>query len=406
MFRPTPPRWRAIATPIALAIVSLIAAVVLWVAVTDAENPNKVAVFSGAIEVKAVNVPEGQAVAAIRQPNVSLRVSASEDVFKKLTTADFAAEVDLSGVHEASSDQLVVARVVGKREAEIVEVQPSFVTVQLEPSITKLVPVAATRIGSSPQGFSVPSIDANPTTVRVSGATSLVQRVATAGADVNLTGLRVTLQQQLPLTARDAQGADIHGVAIEPAVADMKVNVAQQEVTIALTVVTQVQGSVADGYNLVSIVADPPALAVSGPLEQLQALSFVTTDSIDVSGLRGDVVRTAHLRLPAGLQASRDSVTVRLKVAPAIGELTYSVVPQVTGVDEGLKATLQTAAVNVKLRGEMPTLKGIVPSSLKVTVNANGLGEGIQVLTPTVNPPEGVQVTAIDPPQVVVVIRK
>ena len=66
-------------TPIALAIVSLLAAVALWVAVTDAENPRESRVFGAAIEVEAVNVPDGLAVASISQSAVSLRVSATDD---------------------------------------------------------------------------------------------------------------------------------------------------------------------------------------------------------------------------------------------------------------------------------------------------------------------------------------
>ena len=44
--RARPLQWRRIATPIALGLVSILAAVALWVAVTDAENPTRVAVFT------------------------------------------------------------------------------------------------------------------------------------------------------------------------------------------------------------------------------------------------------------------------------------------------------------------------------------------------------------------------
>src|SRR5258706_11487978 len=91
-------RWRLLITPLALGLTSLLAALALWVAVTEAQNPSREGFFNGAIEIKAVNVPDGLAVASIREHNVTLKISAPENTFKKLTTADFAAEVDLSGV--------------------------------------------------------------------------------------------------------------------------------------------------------------------------------------------------------------------------------------------------------------------------------------------------------------------
>src|SRR5207249_7364617 len=107
--------------------------------------------FNGAIEVKAVNVPDGLAVAGIREHNVTLKISAPENTFPKLTIADFAAELDLSGVRQPSSDQRVIGRVVSRRDVQIIEVTPPVVTVILEPVSTRTVPVQASLQGTTPQ---------------------------------------------------------------------------------------------------------------------------------------------------------------------------------------------------------------------------------------------------------------
>jgi YbbR domain-containing protein len=345
------PPWRRIATPLALALVSLIAAVALWVVVTDAENPNEVAVFRGSIEVRAVNIPEGRAVFSIKEPVVNLRVSAPDDELARLTVDDFRAEVDLSGERQSTSDHVVFAQVVSDRDVEIVEVTPAVVTVVLEPFTTKTVPVQPNPVGSPPQGFSAGELEATPSQVRVSGAESLVRSVSHVAADVNLTGLRVSLRQQYPLVPRDSRGADVRGVRVEPASGEIRVPINQQEISLAVTIVPSVQGAVADGYNLVGISADPPAIAVSGPLEILQGLPSISTEPVDVTGLRADTTRTARLRLPGGVQSQRDSVSVRLRVAPAQGEITLAVTPQLTNTPEGLRPVLQTPIVTLRLAG-------------------------------------------------------
>jgi YbbR domain-containing protein len=401
------PQWRSIRTPLALAIVSLATAIALWVAVTDAENPNRVGFFNGVVEVRPVNVPQGQAVASIQEAAVRFRIRADEQTFNRLTAADFRAEVDLAGMREPQGELVVLPRVIGRRDVEVIEALPPVVTVRLEQSATRQIPVHANLVGSPAQGFAVTSVEPSPGTVRVTGAQSLVQLASQAAADVNLTGLRVNLQQQFSLTARDARGADLRNLTIEPANVDIRVQITQLEVTLGLTVVPQVQGTVADGYNLVSISSDPPAIAVTGPLELLQALPYVSTEAVDVSGLRaGDTTRSVRIRLPLGLQTNRDSVSVRLRVVPAQGEVSLTTVPQVTGVAENLRATLQAGNVNLRLSGELPTLRSLTPAAVRATVNASGLEEGVHVLRPAVSVPDGVQVLGIDPAQVVVVLQR
>ncbi len=401
-------QWRRIATPIALGMVSLAVALALWIAVTEAENPNTITVFSGSIEVEAVNVPDGLAVASIRDPVVSVRISAPESTVRRLTAADFRAEVDLSGVRQTTSDQRVISRVAGNRDVEIVDVTPAIVTVVLEPLASKNVPVQSTLVGSPPQGYSIDQsqVEASPPQVRVTGAESLVRLVSYASAEINLTGLRVSLRQQYQLVPKDVRGAEVRGVRIDPATAEIRLPLSQQEITLAVTIVPSVQGIVADGYNLVGVTADPPAIAVSGPLEVLQALPWVTTEPVDLTGLRVDATRTVRLRLPAGIQSTRDSVAVRVRVAPAQGEITLAVTPQLTNVPEGLRPFLQSPIVTVRLSGELPTLRALTSSSVRATVSLAGLPEGVHVLRPAITAPESVQVLSFDPPQVTVSLQR
>ena len=341
MRRPAQGTIRRWITPIFLALLSLISAFALWLAVTETDNPTRAAVFGAGIEVKAVNVPAGLAVASIRAPVVSLRVRADDNTLSKLTAADFRAEVDLSNLRQTNADQVVILRVVGDKKVEVVEVSPPVVNVILEPETTKIIPVVPNRIGSPPLGYTAPSVDPSPGNVRVTGASSLVQLVESAVADVNLTGVRVASVRQVPLAARDARGAEIRGVRVEPSIADVRVGVLQQEVTQVIPVQAGLQGSVADGYNLVGVGVDPPAIAVSGPVEIIQALTSISTEAVDVGGLQKDLLRSARLRLPAGVQATRDTVNVRLRIVPAVGEIAITVAPNVTGLGEGLRATLR-----------------------------------------------------------------
>jgi YbbR domain-containing protein len=402
--RPQPPQWRRIATPIALAAVSLFAALVLWIAVSDAENPRTEVRVSGN-QVVPINVPEGLAVQNISPNPVVLMVRANSDLKDHLSPADFQVTVDLTNTRESTDAQLLFT-VVTNEKVDIVSVSPEVVSVTLEPSVQKTVPIRTNSVGQLPQGYTA-STEVSPTTARVTGASSIIALVDAVTADVNLTGLRANLTQQITLVPRDSRGLEIGRVSVEPARAELKTVVQQQDSTVSLSIVPSLQGAVADGYNIVGVTVDPAIVQVNGNLETTQALGNVSTEPVDVSGLSRDISRTVRLRLPSGVQANRDTVVVRVRIAPAQGEILVNLAPQVTNVPDGLTATLQTSTIAVRLAGDVPSLRGVTPGTLRATVSASGLQEGVSVVEPQIaGLPSGVQVVSTDPSQVVLTLRR
>lgn len=401
---PQTPQWRRIGTPVALALVSLIAALILWIAVTDAENPQEVDDFRVPLEVQAVNVPEGLAVASI--PQVRLRVSGDSNVLSSLTTSDFRITVDLMGVTDFSLPQDVNVTVLTDNVG-VVAVSPQQVMVTVEPFATKQVAIRPNPVGVPPQGYTLPVPETSPTLARVSGARSLVEKVEVVTADVNLTGLRTSITQQTLLVARDNKQLELPRVTVEPTRAEVRVTVQQQEISVPLAIEPTLQGNVASGYNITEIRLEPETTTVTGTLETTSALTAIGTEPIDVSGLRTDVVRTVRLRLPAGIRAARETVTVRVSIAPAQGEMIINVAPQYTNLGEEFSASFQTATIGVRVRGDMPVLRSLTPGQIRATVNASELVEGVHVRELQISGlPQGVQVISLDPAQAVLVVTR
>jgi YbbR domain-containing protein len=401
-----PPPGRRVATPLALAIVSLVAATALWVAVTDAENPAEVRQFKAAIPIEPINVPQGLAVASLSQQAVSIRVSSSEDTFNELTTANFVARIDLAGVQEFFTTSLVTVDVVDREdEVDIAETTPQFVDVTLEQETTRQVPVQVNRNGSPLPGYVVTALEASPLNVRVRGASSRIQQVESAAIDVNLTGLRTNLEAQYRLTARDGRGADIGGVILEPASAQVNVALQQREITVPVAVQPQIRGSVGEGYQLNGVSVEPLVVSVTGTQDAVQAVTFISTDPIDISGITSDITRTVRLQPPSNVKLARDSVSVSFNVEPSQGERVFAVAPEVDNVSNNLRPMLQTTAVNVTIRGEEPALRRLAPGAVRVRVNASGLPEGVHVVNAEVSLPEGVTLVSFDPPQAILILR-
>jgi YbbR domain-containing protein len=399
-------------TPVALAFVSLFAALALWVAVTDAENPRETREFRAPLSIVAINVADGLAVGDITQNAVTISVSATDDEFERLTAANFRVQVDMTGVREARSSRSVTVDVVGIDDVEIVSIAPRFVDVLLEQEATKTIPVRVNRIGIQPQGFVVASEQANPQEVRVTGATSLIQLVESADVDINLTGVRVNIQQEFPLTPRDGSRADLPRLRLEPDTAEIRMTIVQQETTLLLPVQVQTSGTLPDGYNIDAISADPQLVQVSATLGVLQGITScqgaacVLTEPIDLSGQRNDITRSIALRVPPGVTASRNNVTVTIGIRATPGERVLSVAPQVVDLPAGMQYTLQTQSLNVKLTGELPVLNNIGAGQIRATVSAANLSEGVHVLPVQITVPSGATLASYEPQQVVLVLRR
>ena len=394
-------------TPIALALVSLIAAVALWVAVTDAENPTTDEELPFTIPVDPVGVADGLAVYDLEPDAVVITVRATDETIDELTAANFRATVNMTGVRDTQSTQSIVVELVGvdADEASIVQVSSLFTQVVLEAEVTKTVPVQVNRLGSVAQGFTVTAIEPDPAEVTVIGPTSSVNLVERADADVNLTGIRSNLERQYELTPRDSGGAIQPRVRVEPSAATVNINVQQQETPQIVPILVDTQGEVANGYNIVDIDPDPRTILVRGPLELLQSLDFISTEPIDVSGASATITRSVALQVPTGVEAELPAVDVTIEIQPALGSRAITVVPTMLNIPSGLNAVPQTTSLTVRVSGPVPLLNELTPSDIQATVDATDLTEGVHSLPVRVEVPDGITLDAFEPAQAVIALR-
>jgi YbbR domain-containing protein len=388
---------------LSLGLLSLALAVAVWFFVSDAENTPIVGDVSGVVTVEAVNVPREQAVLRIVDAQVSVRAQADKDVWDKLSAADFRAVVDLSGVNQ-SEKTLTVKVTANRSDVKVVEVQPSQVTVSLETLAQADLPLRAHTMGKLPDGFELQDVTISLQMARVSGPASLVSSVEAVEADVNVTGLELSMERSYPLVVRYKSGRDVD-VRVEPETAMVRLAIVQQDFNLVFIVNPTVSGNVAAGYRVLAVQANPAFVSIAGPLAVLQSINALTTEPVAVDGAQSDVTRSVRLRLPAGarvVNSSEEEVVVSVRVAPAQGQSVLTVAVRTTGLKEGLIATLSPKVINVTVSGLMPVLQALDPASIVARVDLAGLEPGVHTVTPTVDLPDGVTLVGIDPLEITV----
>jgi YbbR domain-containing protein len=187
---------------------------------------------------------------------------------------------------------------------------------------------------------------------------------------------------------------------------NVSVEISQTEFSRALVISPTVTGSPADGYNVVSVSAEPAVATVFGPQSFVGEAATIRTQPIDITDATEEVVRTVALDLPADVSVSGGtSVTVTVKIEPAEGRRTLGITVAAVGLDADLSISGALPLVEVVLLGELPTLQGLRPNDVAATINLSGLGAGTHEIMVAVSAPAGASVAEVRPEKVSVTLE-
>lgn len=396
-------------TNLGLAALSLLIAVVLWVVVTNNENPS-VSQFRD-VRLEAVNVPRNYIASGLTPDRARVEVVGTRSALNDLRIDDLVARVDLSQVVDDSASagrEFTVdasVRVDVHRRRVRAESQIPTASVTLEQIERRPVQVQVTRVGALPVGYELDSLTSDPAEVTVVGARRNLASVELVSADIKLDSLTVPVTTTVTLEARDREGRTIGGVRVEPATATVRAALHQTLFAKQVLVNAPVRGRPRTGYQVRQIATDPPTVNIVGPLDQVNKLTGISTDFVDIEGADRDVVRSVQLLLPSGVTASQQSVvaTVGLQVVRAPGSLAAT--PRIVNVGPGLTAQPSTSVIAVNVSGPLGDVVGLRPTDVSVTVDVAGLTAGMHRVEPrvTVSAPT-IQVEAVVPDKIEVVI--
>lgn len=178
-------------------ILSVALAISLWFFVTHMGQLETS--MDAPIEFK--NVPEG--LELIRQDirNVNLNVKGHERLLQGLRPADVRVIIDLSEAKKGEASYYFDRNnILIPRTIQVMRISPAFVTVTLDESSTKVVPVRVAVVGTPEKGYRVKSITANPSSVTIKGAKSELARIAFLRTEpIDITGIDTDVVQNVKL---------------------------------------------------------------------------------------------------------------------------------------------------------------------------------------------------------------
>ncbi len=359
-------------TPRLLAL-SVVLGIALWVFVTEDEDPSIAGAFPSQIQVTFVNVGPDLAVAN-NLGAVDLRIEASQDRWESLTASNFEATVNLAGLTAREQSVPVRVEVSGTRGVRILAVEPPSITVNLEPVVSRIIPVEPRLLGAPPSGFEIVQTVPERVTVEISGPESLVELAERAVAEINVTGITVGFQQVAELVPRGASDGRIRGLSVQPSTVSVTVDVQKSTVSKTVPFTVELLGEPAQGYRVAGVTVSPTVARIEGTLEVLQDLEQLRLGFVRLDGADGDIRLSLTATLPPAVAATGGaSARVVVAVEPVLGTTVLTVVPEAGGVPDDMVADLGDQVVTVVLEGPLPVLNGLEPGDVRAEVDVGAL---------------------------------
>ncbi len=312
-------------------LASVAVAVVLWVYVLNQQDP--VTTREIVVNIEPQNIPEGMELLTVDPPQIRLILRGRRSMLERAED-DIRARVDLSKA--TVGGQEVSVRVVARPPGvEIVRMSRTKVRVVLDTSVAAKRPVIVETRGLPAEGYRALAPSCEPATVTVRGPASLVERVARVVATIDISGVSTTVSQQVKVEPRDEAGLAVSNVRVEPD--RVQVVVPLRRVNVKVVPVWPSLTPPAPGYRVSSVAVRPAAVVLSGAPAVLSKIRYISTDTIDIGGLRRGATFSVRLRVPNAVTVvGAASAQVRVTVEP-LPEMSTAPEPRPQGA-EGAQA--------------------------------------------------------------------
>lgn len=290
-------------------VLALIFAMILWLYVTNEQNPPVDISITVPLEVRSVS--DSYIVTEVPD-SVKVKVRGGRSIIAGLQPQDIKASVDLKGLPEGSHTVKVHALV--PVSLELVEITPDRIQVQLDAVASRAMPVEISPTGTAPPGVAVTKIGANPAQVTIKGPRTLIDAVSRVLVPVDISDKTADFTIAGTPLLQDKEGKTVKGLAVVPEQITVAAVLAKGVQKKTVDVKTIIYGELGQGVVLKGVLTNPARIEIAGEPQVLDKIDFIYTEPINIAGISQDTRKEIKLQLREGIAAVRNSVTVQISV--------------------------------------------------------------------------------------------
>ncbi|MCR5431336.1 MAG: hypothetical protein K6E95_02140 [Lachnospiraceae bacterium] len=280
-----------------LKIGSIIIAVLLWLTITNIDDPTVTLTYKSipvTISNEEVITSRGYGYLVEAGETITLKIKGRRSLVDTLRETDFSAVADFNNLNSMSFVPINVDCNIEHADELNVSIQPENMAVKLEDPLTLPFSVRVITNGKVREGYYCTGNTVSTSVVQVTGSTSSVNSVREVAVKVDLEGRMTSFSGQYELVAYDAEGEPIdtkkvsfvnqNSIEVQTDICPVK--------ELPIEVVTT--GEPAEGYYVDKIEFAPSKVALAAPQSMLARLSKIEV-SIDTNGSDTTIEKSVEL---------------------------------------------------------------------------------------------------------------
>ena len=373
-------------------ILAVVFAFILWLVVYNTDDPTITVSYTTNVTVENAPVVTdmNKCYEVLNGTNtVSFAVTAKRSVLNKLEDTDFTAVADMNRmiVNEDGDKANVPIEIISKRSNSSLKYNEKnkYLEVSLEDLMKRRFIITADTSGKVADGYALGEVTVtNPNVLNVSGPASIVNKIDSVVATIDVDGMSMNLSDNVIPALYDADGQEIDTTKLK--LSNTTVTISAKILSVKeIPLVFSTSGVPYGDNRVVEISSKPETIKVKGSSTTLNPLSSLNIpgDVLNVSGASEDITTTIDISeyLPDGVElvnASDATVTVTVRIeAYELKKFNLSTSQiNVNGLDSNYDLSFDQSTVAVTVSGLKNDLNKLNTSQLSASIDVTDLGVG------------------------------
>ena len=373
-------------------ILAVVFAFILWLVVYNTDDPTITVSYTTNVTVENASVVTdmNKCYEVLNGTNtVSFAVTAKRSVLNKLEDTDFTAVADMNRmiVNEDGDKANVPIEIISKRSNSSLKYNEKnkYLEVSLEDLMKRRFIITAYTSGKVADGYALGEVTVtNPNVLNVSGPASIVNKIDSVVATIDVDGMSMNLSDNVIPALYDADGQEIDTTKLK--LSNTTVTISAKILSVKeIPLVFSTSGVPYGDNRVVEISSKPETIKVKGSSTTLNPLSSLNIpgDVLNVSGASEDITTTIDISeyLPDGVElvnASDATVTVTVRIeAYELKKFNLSTSQiNVNGLDSNYDLSFDQSTVAVTVSGLKNDLNKLNTSQLSASIDVTDLGVG------------------------------
>lgn len=388
---------------LSLKILSVVFAVVLWTIIVNIYDPTTSYTFSN-VSVQLINTEsltdKNYSYEIVDGGKISVYVSGPKSVVTNIKASDIVATADLSKISAfADYVDIHVSVVRNGQTLNNVEAAPktSAVRLSIENRATKTINVNTEVTGKPGDGYALVKQTLNPTSIKVTGPSSIIDTIDHAGITFDVTGATDEVHGDADIHLYDEEENEIKDVSVD--LSQSSVSYTAQVVRIkTVAVEAGYSGTPKDGYTISSVTLNQNYVQVYGDENALNNLEkiVIPSNNINVDELDKDRIYKFSLEnyIDKSLHILKNS---RVEVTVKVGTTTTKSITlntsdiRVNGLDTSMTYGFADKTYNIEIEGNTDLVSTIDTSKISVSADLSTYkSSGTVDIKLSVSLPEGI----------------